>query len=1412
MSFHLRRRSAKAFALGVSRCALSVAVIWQCGALPVRADDLVRMGGVAVVADTEHRDRWGGDSYQARLACDGSEKTRWISDNWEVTHAIAFLFPRLVKVRALSVTWAHWGSGVMTPGHCLLYGLRQGKWVLLQDLALPGPEPVTRFVGESKELGSVGGLRLVQPPDGARPGSDRRMGVAEIRVEGESIEPVVAEDAASARRAVVAELRDLRRREDDRRVAPQLAVVMRQLKPRGFMGIVDGEDLERGRKNVATRAWARVLADRVIKEADWWVAQSDESIYGLIPEGNPRALCPSFEKGCPIHGGARMTFRATLEDPYRWTCSRGGEIWHDGAVVKHPKTGESVTVRDDGSGWVAPEGFLNPGRRYYFVAAYRYFLLGKLFSSPYEPDGGSRYQGGTPAVQLALAYAFTGEARYAHKAAVMLNRLAEVYRFYDGCVEGPSQRQDGYIGQTFERFLVQNLILACDLIWDEIEKDDALLRFFVARGGADYDGDGKASGADLTYNLQRNLLGYVYEYLHRLMPYFDGDFLMYEMTALSALAKSLGNAELAREMLDSDVGLGVMLNNSWFRDGKFIYDSCGYNVGNAQTPLMIAEWIHGFQSPPQFPSPLDVYNDSRYPVAMLYDFLRYVDCDGRVPMIGDTGATRGRLLQTAVPYNSYDEKALIRLPRRRDYYLRRLLAASEGDLERYRQGRADWWLCFHAEPPEALAASGRVEAPVPTSHLFDDSGIAILRAGADARARQHVCMTFSKGSYGHGHADKLAINLFRFGYDFSADVGYPSTWTDIKCSGWETHTASHCTVMLDEQRQRTSVIGQLHAFVAEAPCDVVEASAEKAYPQASLYRRTVALVRDGEGEPLYTVDLFRVAGAKTRDYLFHSLGRPDDLSITSTGGELTWVKQGRGSLAGPAVAPMSRGGYGFLFDVQRAKGEASFTAAWRPSPDCSQPDRYLLTRRSFAECTVEFRITRTGRASGPRERAVFVFSTAPNAVENRRVIMLPVESLPVGKPVAVKVVVCGAKAHMTLGGRPVGKVDVAGEPGESGSVGLLHYYNYAFDYGDLVITPKDGSPIRVDFSRPLDGAFWARIDETYDAREGVLRARDAEPVAFYVHMLGAPGREIIRASGEGPGVRGASELEGHVVVRDRMADGTRPSYFAGVLEAQKGPSRVAGLAELPVTPKEGVPVSLKVQSTCPAGAARTDILVSALDDRITYTVEAGELSVDFRGRFGLVTLEKGRVVSLMLVGGGHLACGGERVEHAGSLGGEITGVDVPGSAVTIRQDAGGADPSPEMVGRKLLVSNSTYGYPSAYTIEEVERLDGGVWRLRVNLPFVVARGTIGAVDVDSGVFASVTPVMKLRVNPGLFDGKAVRFGPTGGEHRLRTAAESAFRLTGRALPAEMRAGGQYLVIDVGVGDRAAVVSQVARRF
>jgi len=1386
---------------------VGLAAFGRCDGL---AANVALMEGVVAIADSQHRDRWGVDGYHPWLVCDGktdagSAAAGWLSDNWEVTHSIALVFPRPVKVGQAVIYWA----GVHSPIRFMLLAVRDGQWTQLAEVSRPASEPVTTVDFDAVTTEAI---KLVQPPDGASPDGDRRLGVVELQVMGEPVDPATPVDIATLKARIVAENRQLREREDAERVAPALELAMRNPKRQGFMGTVDRTDLERGRANVATRQWAKALANSIVKDADWWVARDDEFIYRLLPEGNPRAICPNFELGDPIHGGARQSFTATLEAPYRWKSIRGGEVWYDGAVIKNPGTGQEIIVHDDGNGWVAPEGFLHPGRRYYFVAAYRYFLLGRLFAGPYEGDGGSEYQGGTPVVQLALAYAITGDARYAHKCAVMLNRLAELYRTYDGCVEGPSQRQDGYIGQTFERFLVQNLILACDLIWDEVGRDAALRDLFAARGNTDYDGDGKVTGADFTYNLQRNLLGYIYEYLHRLMPYFDGDFLMYEMTALAELAKCLGNGDIAAEALRSDTGLRVLLGNSWFRDGKFIYDSTGYNVGNAQTPLWIAEHMQGFESPPLFPKPVDVYNDPEYRISVLYDFLRHIDCDGRLPSIGDGGGARTRSLNLAPPYNGYDERARLRIPSQQAYYASLLRAAADGNLEAFRNGRADWWLLFHGGPATAEDTSGRAEMPAPQSHLFDDSGIAILRAGAQPEGREHVCLTFSKGAYGHGHTDKLAINVLRYGYDFSADLGYPTTWTDIKAWGWETSTASHCTVMVDESPQVSNVIGKLGFYAAEPPCDVVEASAEGAYPQCSLYRRTVALVRDSEGEPLYTVDLFRVAGGRTRDYLLHSFGKPEDLTVTVDDPQAAWARQERGSLAGEDVEPMTRGAYGFLFGVERAQTAGAVSAVWKPTTGMSQPDRYLLTRQTFENATVEFSLTRTSQASGPQERCVFVFATDPADVGNRRVIMLPVDSLPIGQAVPVRIDVAGGEARMTIAGQPQGSAYVTGAPATSGSVGFLHYYNYAFDIRDLVVTPQGGAPVRVDFSRPLDREFWARIEPTYEAGDGVLKVRDSEAVQFHLRLRGAPGREIIRARAEGYGVRGQAPLEGHLIVRERPDDPARMTTFAAAMEAVKRAPRVTRVQPLAITPTGDDAAALQVESVEADGQPRVDIVISALDARVARTITAPGGPVEFRGRFGLVTTKGGEVTGLMLVGGGHIACGGKRLDLPGSIRGRVREALVADAALLVGLEAGSAPLSEEVVGRRVLVTNPAFVCPAVYTVTRVARIDPKTWRLGLNMPLVVARGVVGSVAAEQGAFASRTPVMKLRVNPGLFDGKCVRRAPGAKERRLKTATEAAFALAEPTAVREFEPGAEYLVCDVGSGDRVEVIPQGSRSF
>lgn len=1411
---HQRRACRYLSVLQRNRVALVATVVLIITHTGASAMDLTRLDGVVAVAESQYRSRWGLDGYHPHLAIDGNtdssgngeRTTCWVSDNFEFTHSLAIVFPRLVDVSGVTLHWGRRGGAIITPRKAAVEGLRGDQWAELATITNTDDVTATTISAEGNMLQAV---RISQPPDGASPVASRMMAIAEFIIEGEASAPAVTVDAGVLSASIRADLVARRQAEMDAFVKPHLDRVMAVPKTEGFQSVVNRADVERGRRNIATRSWAKSAADGAIRNADWWLGKPDEYIYELVPTGNPRALCPSFEKGCPIHGGARNSFTATLEKPYTWKCSKGGEEWYDGAVVTNPGTGEQVTVHDDGSGWLAPEGFPDAGRRFYFVAAYNYFVLGKLFSSPYEGDGGSEYQANQAVVNLALAYAYTGKQEYAHKAAVMLNRLAELYRFYDGCVEGVSPRQDGYIGQGFEKSLTQNLVLACDLIWDELATDQELLAFFRERGNADYNGDGAVTGEDITYNIQRNLLGYSYEYIHRLMPYMDGDFLMYELHTLATLAHCLRNPEITEEALEGDYGLRVLLTNSWFRDGKYIYDSTGYNRGNAMTPLWIAEWLHGLTAPPEYGEPLDVYHHPHYRVKMLYDFLRYLDCDGRTPQIGDVGGSRSVSLRTIPQFEAHDERALLRLPEDREFYLSRLMTASGGNPEAFRGGRADWWLVFHADEP-LPAPENPPAAAVPGSHMFDDGGIAILRAGSDAKTRLHVPFTFSKGAYGHGHTDKLAINVFRYGYDWSADLGYPTTWTDRKYGNWETDTASHWTVMLDEAEQKGNVIGEYH-WLAQTPLvDACEASCLPAYPKAELYRRTVGIVKDAAGEPLYVVDIFRVAGASTRDYLLHSLGKPEDLTVTLDDPGAAWTHQPQGSLQGADVDATTGRGYSWLHDLYRAQTDGGLTAVWRPTSGSSQPDRYLLTARDFGDVTVEFTMTRRSDPSGDRERAVFVYCTRPQAPGDRKVIQMPVGSFEVGTPVRVRIDIRDGNATMTLDGKPAGGVDVVGAPGDSGPLGYLHYYNYAWEYRDITITPAGEAPIAVDLSTELSPDFWARIDPTYRAENGALIVKDAEVRGLQVKLPGAPGREIIKAQAEGYGLRGRAPMEGHVIVRETVQDPSTGSVFVAVVEPfAMGPRvrsvervQLVGGADGPLAAADAV--ALRVVTDLPGGRSREDIILAALEPEPLRTAHVNGAAIRFQGRFGVIATRGGEILGLSLVGGGELHYADAELTGEGDLSANVVEVRPETDTIIIEPADGSIPPSERMIGRHIRLDGEGYVCPSTYTLTGIEPAGENRWALRLNMTQTLAHGVIKSVDAAAGAFATQTPVMKLRVNPGLFNGKPVRAGD-GPMHRLSTATEAAFALADAAVVGEFRPDQTYTVYDVGVGDTLTLI-------
>ena len=868
-------------------------------------------------------------------------------------------------------------------------------------------------------------------------------------------------------------------------------------KRQGMVGIYNREDLDRARRNADRLDWARDMVDEVLRDADFWAGFSDETLYAMVPTQNPMALTVAQYDGCPIHGGNRSTFEADLLHPYQWRCNLGDEWWYQGIEVVNPGTGETVRMVDDGPGWVAPEGFPNAGVTYYFTGAYRCYLLYRLFSSPYAPQTGEGHQGRPASQALALAYAFTGERKYSHKAGILLNRLADVYGRLRGIKEGYEaydRSKDpirGYVGEASgrEQSFLHNVAVTYDLVFDAIREDEELVGFFRTRDGA----DGPATTGDIIFNIHRNLFAYAYEFLDRTLPLAGGDFLTSSLYALLEVGACLQNGAMIRQALEAPTGLYNVMSNSFFRDGKFWYDSIGYGAGNIRGALNAAEWTLRFQDGEHAAPPVDLYRDPGFRLREMMDFARAVDCDGRVPLIGDTGGGRNSVLRT--PYSLEDEIGYLRLPEARDHYARRILSGTGGDPDAARRG-GDLYTLFHCEPWSEARAP---EDLSPGSDVLHDSGFCILRAGDEQSSRRHVVLNYGKGNRGHGHMDKLAVNLIAYGYDLSADLGYPPSWVAPKKDGWETHTASHCTALIDGRNQAFAT-GSLNLFADGPWVRVADASGERAYPGlADLYRRAVALIPVDE-ERAYMVDLFRIAGGAEHDYTFHSWAgdNAERFEIALEDGAAP-IAQADGTLAGADVPFGEAPGYGFVKDVARSRTDGGFRATWR-TEEGGAGIRLHMTGEAGSTVIIGLAEGTGLQGHSPWDRHVIVRRPGGEGRENRFTGVLEPYC---GTPYI------DSMAALRAGGRDVGLRVAIGE--------RVHYIVHGT--GGVAAGEADGLPFRFE-------GDWAFVERDGDS---ITRAQVVNGKAFRFGDVGMEG------AGEWAGEVDAVEIEDRrIVVSSRV--------------------------------------------------------------------------------------------------------------------------------------------------------------------------------------------------------------------------------------------------------------------------------------
>ena len=195
-------------------------------------------------------------------------------------------------------------------------------------------------------------------------------------------------------------------------------------------------------------------------------------------------------------------------------------------------------------------------------------------------------------------------------------------------------------------------------------------------------------------------------------------------------------------------------------------------------------------------------------------------------------------------------------------------------------------------------------------------GHAILGTGKGKGNMALATLSFG-GTHGHEHYDCLTITLFAKGKELISETRYRPREAKNSTREWHSATAGHVTVVVDgkdqtgrwgggalrRKKQPADEVpaipdwtyrwrghgdsmndGKLRLFNTDFDwVQVAEADGERSYiprVKMDLYRRTIALVKISERD-CYLVDIFRVKGGKTHDYMLHScLDYPHDVKTS----------------------------------------------------------------------------------------------------------------------------------------------------------------------------------------------------------------------------------------------------------------------------------------------------------------------------------------------------------------------------------------------------------------------------------------------------------------------------------------------------------------------------------------------------
>ena len=707
--------------------------------------------------------------------------------------------------------------------------------------------------------------------------------------------------------------------------------------------------------------WAQEQQQDAIAEAEPWVNRSDDSLWATVTgQELPRTIytnrgvnregntphCPSCgEAATDRYGRTWWDFEEAM--PWKVWCQNCQEVYpkndfaafYETALDKHGMFRRELGDRsllfngdhpdsadpmrslyvDDGYGMLDEKG-----NRHDVIAYYAFEAVWRQIRTGVEA--------------LANAYAVTDDTRYARKAAVLLDRIADVYPEMDylplhkmGFTHSQGGTGEGGIeGCIWETFVTQGLARSYDIIFDGIKDDGELVSFCFAKA-SQYDLGDKSGVGEICQHIQDNLL------LKALGSVKDGRIrgntgMTQCSLAVSAIAMDdpmltpqwldwLFHPDFPGDYNDRKDPIPWVLSEGLDRDG--VGGECGgYGLIWTRHMRQLVEILTAY---PEYTAHDLVAEYPKLKQAFLAESRLNV-LDGMMPNTGDSGAAghwgrQGDAATYLLAYKLYRDPTFANLAWC-EHETRGSSIRLAGDI--------------YEKEPDSLAEEvrgvARSESVALRSEHLGRYGQAYLQTERPENGRA-VFIHYGRDK-GHSHRDSLNLGLLAKNVDMMPDLGYPEyTGNWPKKIAWTANTVSHNTLLIGDAGSAQSPGGQIEIFAVEPPVRAMQVDAPNAYEGVQTYRRTVALVDVGE-EDSYVFDVFRARGGADHRLSWHGAGGRAQVA------GLELAEQRSGTFAGPD-APFARldgdhgsfytkSGFTYLYDVERSTGPvgAPYTVDW----------------------------------------------------------------------------------------------------------------------------------------------------------------------------------------------------------------------------------------------------------------------------------------------------------------------------------------------------------------------------------------------------------------------------------------------------------------------------------------------------